>query len=59
MGYNVEVSNVTLKYNKFEALKNISFTLQDERIYGLIGRNGAGKTSLLSLLASLRTATEG
>lgn len=59
MKFNVEVKDVTLKYKNFAALKNISFTLEDEKIYGLIGRNGAGKTSLLSLLASLREATAG
>lgn len=59
MKFDVEVKDLSLKYKKFEALKNISFTLEDGKIYGLIGRNGAGKTSLLSLLASLREATEG
>ncbi len=59
MTYQVEVKNVSLKYKKFEALKNISFKLEDQKIYGLIGRNGAGKTSLLSILSALREATEG
>jgi len=59
MKFDIELKNVSLKYKKFEALKNISFNLEDGKIYGLIGRNGAGKTSLLSLLASLREATEG
>lgn len=59
MKFDIEINNLSLKYKKFEALKNISFTLEDGKIYGLIGRNGAGKTSLLSLIASLREATEG
>lgn len=59
MNVDVEVKNLSLKYKEFEALKDVSFKLEDKRIYGLIGRNGAGKTSLLSLLASLREATEG
>lgn len=59
MSYKVEVNNLSLNYKQFQALKNISFKLDDEKIYGLIGRNGAGKTSLLSLFASLREATEG
>ena len=39
--------------------KNVSFTLTDGKIYGLLGRNGAGKTSLLSILASFREQTDG
>ncbi len=59
MAYNVEVNNLSLKYKKFEALKNVSFNLEDKKIYGLLGRNGAGKTSLLSILASFREASGG
>jgi ABC-2 type transport system ATP-binding protein len=59
MAFNVEVNHLFLKYRKFEALKDISFQLGENKIYGLIGRNGAGKTSLLSVLASLREATGG
>lgn len=59
MNIQVEVQNVSLQYKNFPALKNISFTLAESKIYGLIGRNGAGKTSLLSLLASFREPTSG
>ncbi len=59
MAYNVEVNNLSLKYKNFEALKNVSFNLDDNKIYGLLGRNGAGKTSLLSVLASYRRASGG
>ena len=55
----VEMKNVTLKFGKFEALKDVSLTLEAGRIHGLIGRNGAGKTSLLSLLAAFREPTHG
>lgn len=59
MEYSMDVKNVSLKYKKFNALKDISFKLEDQKIYGFIGRNGAGKTSLLSLLSALREASEG
>lgn len=59
MTYNFEVNNLALKYKNFEALKNVSFKLDDKKIYGLLGRNGAGKTSLLSVLASYRHASGG
>ncbi len=55
----IEVKNLSLKFGKHFALKDISFQLKENKIYGLIGRNGAGKTSLLSLLASFREATDG
>lgn len=59
MTYDIEVNNLSLKYKNFEALKNVSFKLEDEKIYGLLGRNGAGKTSLLSVLASYRQQNSG
>lgn len=55
----VEAKNVSVAYKEFEALTDINFTLENGKIYGLIGRNGAGKTSLLSLLAAYRKATSG
>lgn len=56
---NVKAENIQLDYGNHVALKNISFELKEDKIYGLLGRNGAGKTSLLSLLASFREPTAG
>lgn len=55
----VEATNIRVSYNDFEALQDINFTLENGKVYGLIGRNGAGKTSLLSVLAAYRKATSG
>jgi len=55
----VNLKNLSLKYGDFTALQDISFSLSPQKIYGLIGRNGAGKTSLLALLASFRAPTSG
>ena len=41
----LEVRNLSKKYKKNLAVKDVSFTLQPESIYGLLGRNGAGKWS--------------
>lgn len=54
------VNNISKKYSKKEfALKNCSFTLQPNTCAGLIGRNGAGKSSLLKIVAGLAAATSG
>ncbi|SFM29360.1 ABC transporter ATP-binding protein [Salibacterium qingdaonense] len=59
MTFDVLFKNVSLTYKKTKALQNVSFHLEQGKVYGLIGRNGAGKTSLLSLLASFRQPTSG
>ena len=55
----VQLNHVTLKFKKFKALEDISLTLEAGKIHGLIGRNGAGKTSMLSLIAAFREPTAG
>lgn len=55
----IELQNVTLRFGRQEALRDLSFTLKENTICGVWGRNGAGKTSLLSLLASYRRPTSG
>lgn len=55
----VEVKNVSLTFHDVDVLKNINFSLDNKGIYGLVGRNGAGKTSLLSLLAAYQPVTSG
>lgn len=59
MGCVVEAQSVSLKYKNFLALDKVTFRLEEGKIYGLLGRNGAGKTSLLSLLASFREPSSG
>ena len=55
----IEVKDLSLIYGRKQALKSITFSLGEGKIYGLLGRNGAGKTSLLSLFASFRQPTSG
>ena len=59
MNYEIELDQVTLKYGRAKALDNITLKLDYGKIYGLLGRNGAGKTSLLSLIASFMEPTSG
>ena len=50
----IAVADLTLRYGADTALDGLSFTLDRPGIHGLLGRNGSGKTSLLSVLAGLR-----
>lgn len=55
----IEVKNLTRKYNKKAALDQVSFTLDGPKIYGLLGRNGAGKTTFMEILAGQNIETSG
>ena len=43
----IEISNVSKHYGKTPVLRNISAQLQSGIIYGLVGANGCGKTTLM------------
>jgi ABC-2 type transport system ATP-binding protein len=59
MTLGIEVRGLQLRYGDLTALDDLSFTLPGGRIYGLLGRNGSGKTSLLSVLAAFRRQSAG
>ena len=44
------IKNLTKTYGEKEVLKDIDFTFEEGKIYGLIGRNGAGKTTFFNCL---------
>ena len=46
----LEVKRLTKNYSKKEVLKDINFTFEEGKIYGLIGRNGSGKTTFFNCL---------
>ena len=52
------INNLSKRYGKKEVLRNISLTIP-EGMYGLLGRNGAGKTSFMRILATLSIPTNG
>ncbi|HXL98267.1 MAG TPA: ABC transporter ATP-binding protein [Steroidobacteraceae bacterium] len=49
----IEAKNLSKRYGNFVALDHVSFSLQPGRIVGLIGRNGAGKTTALKAILGL------
>ena len=55
----INVQNLAFSYGKAEVLKNINLTLEEGRIYGLLGENGVGKTTLLTLLSGLKKTMTG
>lgn len=55
----IKVNNLAFSYGKDQVLKNINLTLEDGKIYGLLGENGVGKTTLLTLLCGLKKAQLG
>ncbi|WYP27383.1 ABC transporter ATP-binding protein [Alkalihalobacillus sp. FSL W8-0930] len=55
----IKANNLSLTIGSKLILKDLSFELSGHKIIGLLGRNSAGKTSLLSLLASYRQQTAG
>ena len=49
----LEVHDLVKKYGEFEAVKGISFEIQQGEIFSLLGPNGAGKTTTISILSTL------
>ncbi|MFJ5990094.1 ATP-binding cassette domain-containing protein [Lentzea sp. NPDC092896] len=53
----VDVQGLSVRYGNMTAVDDMSFSLSGNKIYGLLGRNGSGKTSLMSALAGYRKAS--
>lgn len=53
MAYIVEMEKIRKRYGKAFALDNISLSLEKGKIYGLLGVNGAGKTTMLRVITGL------
>ena len=55
----IEVTGLTKRFGAFTAVDNVSFSIEEHGIYGLLGRNGAGKTTIMQLLTGQDFATSG
>lgn len=49
----IELKNVTKKFDDFTALDDVSLTIEKGTAYGLLGSNGAGKSTILRLLSGI------
>ncbi len=55
----ISVKNLSFSYGSQEVLKDISMEVLEGNIYGLLGENGVGKTTLLTLLCGLKKPKQG
>ena len=56
---NLVLENVELYYNRVHALRSLSFEVKEGEIVALLGNNGAGKTSTLSMISGLVRSKSG
>lgn len=55
----IAVNNISKYYKKLKAVENITFNVNDGELFGLIGPDGAGKTTIFRILTTLLVANEG
>lgn len=55
----IEVKTVTKKYGNFIAVDNITFNVKDGEVVGLLGQNGAGKSTTMNMITGFIEPTEG
>ena len=55
----LELRGVCKSYQKRPVLKNVDITLEKGKIYGFVGKNGAGKTTVMKIIAGLSKPDRG
>lgn len=55
----IKVDNISKSYGDFQALKDISFEVEEGEVFGFLGPNGAGKTTTINILCTLIRPTSG
>jgi ABC-2 type transport system ATP-binding protein len=55
----INIKNLTKKFDKIRAVDNVSLNIQEGEVFGLLGQNGAGKTTIIHMLATLLKPTSG
>ena len=55
----ISITNISKSYKDVKALQNITFEVKPGELFGLIGPDGAGKTTLFRILTTLLFADEG
>ena len=55
----IEIKNLTKYYGRNSAVKNLSFTVNDNEILGFLGPNGAGKSTTMNIITGYLPSTSG
>lgn len=58
-GNAIEIMNLTKKFDKFVAVNNVSFNVKKGDVFGFLGPNGSGKTTVIRMIMGLVTPTSG
>ncbi len=55
----IQVSGLCKKFGDFQAVRNVSFTIEKGEVFAFLGPNGAGKTTTINMLTGLAKPTSG
>lgn len=55
----ISLEKVEKSYGKFKVLKNVNLEINKGEIYGLVGKNGAGKTTIFKIILGLSDFQDG
>jgi ABC-2 type transport system ATP-binding protein len=53
------IQNLSKRYGRIQALKNVSFSIQKGHVYGILGPNGSGKSTTLGIVLNVVNKTSG
>ena len=59
MNYVLQTNSLTKKYRSFQALNGLTMNVPKGSIYGFVGKNGAGKTTVIRVICGLQEPTSG
>lgn len=57
--YIIKIENLTKRFGNVTVLNNVNVNFEKEKIYGIVGRNGSGKTMLMKCICGFLKPTEG
>ena len=55
----ISIKNITKRFGRFEAVKDLSIDIKEGEIYGLLGSNGAGKSTTINILLGFSAPDKG